>query len=342
MMNRKLQVAVVGSTGTIGQVLITILNQREFPIANLYPVASKRSLNENIFFAKKQLEVQDIEGFNFSNIDLAFFCAGGEIAKIYAPVAAMQGCIVIDNSSFFRYDEDVPLIIPEVNPQALSQYTKRNIISNPNCSTIQMLVALNPLHVAAGIRRINVSTYQSVSGSGSHAVSELITQTGELLNGRPAIANIYPHQIAFNALPHIDSFQENGYSKEEMKMVWETKKILEDEDILINPTTVRIPTLYGHGEAVHVELKKSIPLSKVRSLLRNAPSIKLLDNLEKNLYPTPILAVGKDDVFVGRIRQDITHPCGINVWIVADNTRKGGALNAVQIAELLYKVYLNK
>ena len=250
--------------------------------------------------------------------------------------------MVIDNTSHFRYEDDVPLVVPEVNPERIADYTKRGIIANPNCSTIQMVVALKPLHDAVGITRINVATYQAVSGTGKEAVSELITQMGELLNGRPAKAKVYPQQIAFNVLPHIDEFQDNGYTREEMKMVWETRKILEDDSIMVNPTAVRVPVLYGHAEAIHLELKAPMTADAARKLLSKSPGVKVVDDPAKSKYPTPIQnATGHDEVFVGRIRQDISHPCGLNLWVVADNVRKGAATNAVQIAEILQRDYLS-
>ena len=249
--------------------------------------------------------------------------------------------MVIDNTSQFRYEKDIPLVVPEVNPLRIAEYTNRGIIANPNCSTIQMVVALKPLHDAVGIRRINVATYQAVSGTGKKAVTELIAQMSELLNGRPVKPSVYPQQIAFNVLPHIDTFQDNGYTREEMKMVWETQKILEDDTILVNPTAVRVPVLYGHSEAIHLELKAPLEASRARELLRKAPGVRVVDNPAKLQYPTPLQdAVGHDEVFVGRIRQDISHPCGLNLWVVADNIRKGAATNAVQIAEILHREYL--
>jgi aspartate-semialdehyde dehydrogenase len=337
---RTVNVAVVGATGLVGEAFLTVLQEREFPVDKLYPLASARSVGKTVMFRDKVLDVQDLAHFNFSDVDIALFSAGSDVSKIYAPIAAAAGCVVIDNSSCFRYEDDIPLVVPEVNPQRIGDYKHRFIIANPNCSTIQMLVALKPLYDVAGIHRINVSTYQAVSGTGRKAVHELIGQVKELLNGRPVEASVYPCQIAFNVLPHIDVFQENGYTKEEMKMVWETRKILEDSEILVNPTTVRVPVLYGHSEAVHLELKRPLSAADAKALLEKAPGVRVVDT-EKKHYPTPFTdATGHDEVFVGRIREDISHPCGLNLWIVADNIRKGAATNAIQIAELLVSDYL--
>ncbi|WP_131782325.1 aspartate-semialdehyde dehydrogenase [Legionella gresilensis] len=340
-MTKLLDVAVVGATGAVGECILTVLEERNFPINNLYPLASERSIEKTVTFKGNEFDVLNLATFDFSQVDIALFSAGASVSKVYAPIAVDAGCIVIDNTSCFRYDEDIPLIVPEVNAHRIADYYQRGIIANPNCSTIQMVVALKPIHDAVGISRINVATYQSVSGTGKKAISELISQVGELLNGRPVKASVYPQQIAFNALPHIDEFLENGYSKEEMKMVWETKKIMEDDTIRINPTTVRVPVLYGHSEAVNLELKAPLSASDARNILRNAPGIKVVDDLANLEYPTVIThAIGHDEVFVGRIREDISFPCGLNMWIVADNIRKGAATNAVQIAEILQFEYL--
>ncbi|EHL31212.1 aspartate semialdehyde dehydrogenase [Legionella drancourtii LLAP12] len=283
----------------------------------------------------------DLAEFDFSQADIALFSAGGAVSKEYAPKAAAAGCVVIDNSSCFRYEDDIPLVVPEVNPHRIAEYTNRGIIANPNCSTIQMVVALKPLYDVAGITRINVATYQSVSGTGKKAVSELIAQMADLLNGRPAKVDVYPQQIAFNAIPHIDQFEDNGYTREEMKMVWETRKIMEDDSIMVNPTAVRVPVIYGHSEAIHVELKKPMTAAEARTILAKAPGVKVVDNITKASYPTVIKnAVGRDEVFVGRIREDISHPNGLDLWVVADNIRKGAASNAVQIAEILQRDFL--
>jgi aspartate-semialdehyde dehydrogenase len=340
-MSRQLNVAIVGATGAVGETFLTVLEERDFPIKTLYPLASSRSLDKTVTFKNQQLEVLDLAQFDFNKADIALFSAGGSVSKEYAPKAVAAGCVVVDNTSCFRYDDDIPLVVPEVNSHRIADYTKRGIIANPNCSTIQMVVALKPLYDAVGISRINVATYQSVSGTGKKAISELIAQVADLLNGRPATAEVYPQQIAFNALPHIDQFEDNGYTREEMKMVWETRKIMEDENILVNPTAVRVPVIYGHSEAIHVELKKPITADQARTLLAKAPGVKVVDNIGKSSYPTAIKnAIGHDEVFVGRIRQDISHPCGLNLWVVADNIRKGAATNAVQIAEILQREFL--
>ncbi len=339
-MTKELNIAVVGATGVVGETIIELLEERKFPVAELYPLASERSAGKTVLFRNEQVDVLDLAYFNFADVDIAFFSAGASISEKYAPIAAAEGCLVIDNTSFFRYDHDIPLVVPEVNPERIADYTKRGIIANPNCSTIQMVVALKPLYDAVGISRINVATYQAVSGTGREAIGELVDQVTELLNGRPAKHKIYPEQIAFNVLPHIDEFQDNGYTREEMKMVWETRKILEDETIQVNPTAVRVPVLYGHSEAIHLELKSPLTAKKARQLLSKAPGVCVVDNLSKGQYPMPIPhAAGHDEVFVGRIRQDISHPLGLNLWVVADNVRKGAATNAIQIAEIYQKDY---
>lgn len=340
-MSRELNVAIVGVTGAVGETFLTVLEERDFPVKTLYPLASARSVGKTVHFKNRELDVLDLAEFDFSQADIALFSAGSAVSKEYAPKAVAAGCVVVDNTSCFRYDEDIPLIVPEVNADRVVEYEKRGIIANPNCSTIQMLVVLKPIYDAVGIRRINVATYQSVSGTGKKAVSELINQVGDLLNGRPAKKEVYPQQIAFNALPHIDQFEANGYTREEMKMVWETRKILDDEQIMVNPTAVRVPVLYGHSEAIHLELKSPLSAEDARALLEKAPGVKVIDNPAKVSYPTVLShAVGHDEVFVGRIRQDISHPNGLNLWVVADNIRKGAATNAVQIAEILQKEYL--
>ena len=335
------KVAVVGATGAVGDTMIKVLHERKFPISELIPLASERSAGQMVQFGRHDLEVIDLATFDFKGVDIAFFTAGSAVSKQYAPIAAQAGCVVIDNTACFRYDDDIPLVIPEVNPEAIAQYTQRGIIANPNCSTIQMLVALKPIYDAVGINRINVATYQAVSGTGQKAIRELISQLSELLNGRSIKPSVYPQQIAFNVLPHIDEFQDNGYTKEEMKMVWETRKIFNDQAILVNPTAARVPVLYGHSEAIHIELKAPMTAAAARSLLSKAPGVKVVDNVSKKQYPTALMdATGHDEVFVGRIRNDISHPMGLNLWVVADNTRKGAATNAIQIAEILHQQYL--
>lgn len=340
-MTKQLNIAIVGATGAVGETLLRVLEERLFPVATLYPLASAQSTGKTVQFRQQHCVVGDVAEFDFSQVDIAFFSAGGPVSEQYVPIAVAAGCVVIDNTSCFRYDDDVPLVVPEVNPECIAEYQQRGIIANPNCSTIQMVVALKPLYDAVGISRINVATYQAVSGTGKEAVSELIAQMGELLNGRPVKPVVYPQQIAFNVLPHIDEFQDNGYTREEMKMVWETQKILKDNSIMVNPTAVRVPVLYGHSEAIHVELKAPLTAFEARALLKKAPGVKVIDDPLKGKYPTPIQqAMGHDEVFVGRIRQDISHPCGLNLWVVADNIRKGAATNAVQIAEILHRDYL--
>ena len=340
-MSRLFDVAVVGATGAVGETMISILEERHFPVNNLYLLASSRSEGKRIDFKGKSLVVGDLEKFDFAKVQIGLFSPGASVSAIYAPKAAQAGCVVVDNTSQFRQDKDIPLVVPEVNPQAIAQYKSRHIIANPNCSTIQMLVALKPIYDAVGIERINVATYQSVSGTGKEAIEELAGQTAALLNGKPITAKVYPKQIAFNVLPHIDIFMENGYTKEEMKMVWETQKIFEDDSILVNPTTVRVPVFYGHSEAVHIETRDKITVEQARALLQRAPGIVLMDERQPGGYPTAVTeAANQDPVFVGRIREDISHPRGLNLWVVADNIRKGAALNAIQIAEILIKDYI--
>ncbi len=340
-MSKKFNVAVVGATGAVGETMLSILQERNFPVENIYALASSRSAGSTIRFNGKTVTVEELEKFDFKGVDIGLFSPGASVSKIHAPRAVEAGCVVIDNTSEFRYDDDIPLVIPEVNPHAIADYKNRGIIANPNCSTIQMLVTLKPIHDAATIERINVCTYQAVSGTGKEAIEELAKQTAELLNGRPAVCEIYPKQIAFNALPQIDDFKENGYNKEEMKMVWETRKIFEDNAIQVNPTAVRIPVFFGHSEAIHIETRKKLSAQDVKKLLSNKPGIELLDEHKDGGYPTAVSeAAGTDPVFVGRIREDISHPQGINLWVVSDNVRKGAALNSIQIAEILVKDYL--
>ena len=340
-MEKKFNVAVVGATGAVGETMLAILAERKFPVDKIYAVASSRSAGSRVAYGTKQLVVEDLEHFDFSKVDIGIFSPGASVSEVYAPKAGAAGCIVIDNTSQFRYDDDIPLVVPEVNPQAVADYPPRNIIANPNCSTIQLVVALKPIYDAVGIERINIATYQAVSGSGKEAIEELAHQTAQLLNGQDIEPRVYPKQIAFNCLPHIDKFQDNGYTKEEMKMVWETQKILGDPDILVNPTAVRVPVFYGHSEAVHIETKDKIDATQARQLLAEAAGISVLDERADGGYPTAVTeGANKDDVFVGRIREDISHPRGINFWVVADNVRKGAALNSVQIAEILVKSYL--
>ncbi len=340
-MSKKFNVAVVGATGTVGETMLSILEERNFPVENIVALASSRSAGSTIRFNGKTVVIEELEKFDFKGVDIGLFSPGASVSKIHAPRATEAGCVVIDNTSEFRYDDDIPLVVPEVNPHAIADYKNRGIIANPNCSTIQMLVALKPIHDAATIERINVCTYQAVSGTGKEAIEELVKQTAELLNGRTVVCKVYPKQIAFNALPHIDDFQENGYTKEEMKMVWETRKIFEDDTIQVNPTAVRVPVFFGHSEAVHLETRKKLSAQDVKKILSNKPGIKLMDEHKDGGYPTAVSeAVGTDPVYVGRIREDISHPRGINLWVVSDNVRKGAALNSIQIAEILVKDYL--
>ena len=336
------RVAILGATGLVGEAMIKVLEERAFPVSEFYPLASNRSLGKDVAFNGKRYAVVDVEAFDFANADLGLFSAGAEVSRIYAPKAAAAGCIVIDNTSEFRYDDDVPLVVPEVNPLAIAQHKSRGIIANPNCSTIQMLVALKPIYDAVGIERIVVSTYQSVSGAGREAVDELAAQTVELVSGRgPVKASVVAKQIAFNCVPHIDNFQDNGYTKEEMKMLWETRKIFADNSIRVNATAVRVPVFFGHSEAVSIETRIKISALEARALLRSAPGVQVLDERVPGGYPTAATeAANHDAVFVGRIREDISHERGLNLWIVADNIRKGAATNSVQIAEILVRDYL--
>jgi aspartate-semialdehyde dehydrogenase len=338
---RKFNVAVVGATGTVGETMLSILAERNFPIRSVYAVASSRSAGTPVEFKGEYLRVQDLEAFDFKGVDIALFSPGAGVSKIYAPKAAAAGCIVIDNTSQFRYEKEVPLVVPEVNSHALAAYKNRGIIANPNCSTIQMVVALKPIYDEVGIDRINVCTYQSVSGTGKDGIEELATQAASLLNGKPIQSTVYPKPIAFNVLPHIDEFQESGYTKEEMKMVWETQKIMEDETIKVNPTAVRVPVFYGHSEAIHLETKERISAKRARELLNAAPGVTVVDERAAGGYPTAVTeGAGHDTVYVGRIREDISHARGLNLWVVSDNVRKGAALNSIQIAEILVENYI--
>lgn len=341
MSERKFNVAVVGATGAVGETMLEILAERDFPVDQIHLLASSRSAGTTMLFKGKPVKVQDLETFDFTGVHIGLFSPGASVSKIYAPKAAEAGCVVIDNTSQFRYDDDIPLVVPQVNPEAIADYKNRGIIANPNCSTIQMLVALKPIYDAVGITRVNVSTYQAVSGTGKDAIEELATQTAALLNAKPVEANVYPKQIAFNALPQIDVFLENGYTKEEMKMVWETRKIMGDDSIEVNPTAVRIPVFYGHSEAVHIETRDKITTEQAREVLAAAPGIVVMDDREDGGYPTAVTeAAGKDPVYIGRIREDISHPTGLNMWVVSDNVRKGAALNSVEIAEILVKNHI--
>ncbi|MGI9237792.1 MAG: aspartate-semialdehyde dehydrogenase [Woeseiaceae bacterium] len=340
-MSERLDVAVVGATGVVGESMLEILRERKFPVGKVHALASERSVGKTVAFGNRELKVENLSDFDFSGVQIGLFSAGGSVSAEFAPKAAAAGCVVVDNTSYFRRDDEIPLVVPEVNPDAIAEYRRRGIIANPNCSTIQMLVALKPIYDAVGIERINVCTYQAVSGAGRSAVEELARQTATLMNGRPLEIESGAKQIGFNAIPHIDQFMDNRYTREEMKMVWETRKILGDEAIQVNPTAVRIPVFYGHSEAIHIETREKISAQKVSQLLADSPGIKVLDGVEIGQYPTAVTeASGTDPVFVGRIREDISHPRGIDLWVVADNIRKGAALNSVQIAEILAKNYL--
>ncbi len=334
-------VAVVGATGAVGEAIFSILEERDFPVGKIYALASSRSVGKRIYYKNTSVKVEDLETFDFSKVSIGLFSAGASVSKVYAPKAVAAGCIVIDNTSEFRYDDEIPLVVPEVNPESIAEYKTRGIIANPNCSTIQMVVALKPIYDAVGIERINVCTYQAVSGTGKEAIEEVVSQTAKLLNGKPITPSVYPKQIAFNVLPQIDVFMDNGYTKEEMKMVWETRKIFSDQAIMVNPTAVRVPVFYGHSEAVHIETKQKIEIEKVYELLAKAPGITILDERVDGGYPTAVTeSSGNDDVFVGRVREDISHPRGVDLWVVSDNVRKGAALNSVQIAEELVNKYI--
>jgi aspartate-semialdehyde dehydrogenase len=341
-MTRQWKVAVLGATGLVGDTMIKVLEERKFPVAELFPLASNRSLGKSVEFNGKKVPVIDVDTFDFANADIGLFSAGGEISRIYAPKAAAAGCVVIDNTSEFRYDDDIPLVVPEVNPEAIAQFKQRRIIANPNCSTIQMLVALKPLHDAAKIERINVATYQSVSGAGKEAVEELAAQSVALMSGKgPVKPKVVAAQIAFNVVPQIDKFQDNGYTKEEMKMFWETRKIFNDPEIRVNATAVRVPVFFGHSEVVSIETARKLTIAEAHKLLEKAPGVKVIDTRKPGGYPTAAVEAANDDrVFVGRIREDISYERGLNLWIVSDNIRKGAATNSVQIAEILTRDYL--
>lgn len=337
-MQKHFNIAIVGATGAVGANMMRVLEQRQFPVQQLFPLASKRSAGKTVSFAGVALKVLDLAAFDFSRADIAFFSAGSSVSEQFAPMAGAQGCIVIDNTSCFRYQQDIPLIVPEVNPEAIIGYKARNIIANPNCSTIQMLVALKPLYDVAGIERIHVATYQAVSGAGKSAVHELMQQSRKILDHQslvPEDIRLFPVNIAFNAIPHIDVFLDEGYTREEMKMVWETHKIMGDENIRVNPTCVRIPVSDSHSEAVYIETRVPLDAKTARDILAKSPGIQVIDDPKKALYPTAYQARQKYEVFVGRIRNALDYDKGLNMWIVSDNLLKGAALNSVQIAELL-------
>ncbi len=339
-MAREFNVAVAGATGAVGTQMVQCLEERNFPVKMLRPLASERSLGKSVTFRRQEIPIQVLDEKSFEDIDIALFSAGGSISLKYGPIAAASGAVVVDNSSAFRMEPDIPLVVPEVNPQDIALYKNRGIIANPNCSTIQMVVVLKPIHDAARIRRVVVSTYQAVSGTGQKAVNELAEQVRALLSGADPKIKVYPYRIAFNVFPHIDVFLENGYTKEEMKMVLETKKIMGDDSIRVSATTARVPVFYGHSEAVNIETEKKITPDEVRALLAKAPGIKVVDDPANRLYPMPLEAAGQDLTLVGRIREDTSIDNGIDLWIAADNIRKGAATNAVQIAEILAEKYL--
>jgi aspartate-semialdehyde dehydrogenase len=340
MAGKKANLAVVGATGAVGNQMITCLEERNFPLKSLKLLASHRSVGRTLRFKGDRVAVEELTENSFKGVDIALFSAGGDTSKKFSPIAAKDGCVVVDNSSAWRMDPQVPLVVPEVNPHAIADYKNKGIIANPNCSTIQMVVALNPIHKKFGIKRIVVSTYQAVSGTGKQAIDELFNQTRAMINFLDYEKKVYPHRIAFNCLPHIDSFQDNGYTKEEMKMVNETRKIMEDDTIGVTATTVRVPVFFGHCESVNVETREYISADEAKTVLERDPALKVMDDPANNVYPLATDAAGNDLTYVGRIRQDESISNGINLWIVADNIRKGAATNTVQIAEILLKEYL--
>ena len=335
-MDRQFRVAVIGATGLVGETLITVLEERDFPVSELHALASDRSLGRSVSFRGRRYPVQELADFEFAHCDFALFCAGAQVSREYVPRAVAAGCLVIDNTSEFRYQEDVPLVVPEVNLHALEGLGTRGIVANPNCCTIQMVLVLKPLYDAAGIERIEVATYQSASGAGRAALEELARQSIDALSGKGVAADAGIGQIAFNCVPHIDSFQDNGYTREEMKLVWETRKILGDAAIRVNATAVRVPVFYGHSEAVHIQTRRPLSADQARELLRKAPGVTVMDERRAGGYPTAATEAAKrDTVYVGRIREYLAPDRGLNLWIVADNVRKGAATNSVQIAEAL-------
>ncbi|MEM9531883.1 MAG: aspartate-semialdehyde dehydrogenase [Pseudomonadota bacterium] len=344
-MSKTYKVAVAGATGAVGRAMLDILAQRQFPVGELALLASARSAGTTVEWQGQHLTVQALDDYDFAGTDLGLFSAGGSVSAVHAPRAAQAGCLVVDNTSEFRYRDDVPLVVAEVNPHALANCRQTGIVANPNCSTMQLLVALAPLHREAEIERINIATYQSVSGAGQKGIDELVAQSNAIAAGQDASAGapnqVFGDQIAFNVVPHIDRFEDNGYTREEMKLVWETQKILEAPELGVNATAVRVPVVYGHAEAVHLETRRPLTVERARELLAAAPGVTLMDQRESGGYPTPAThAAGTDPVFVGRIRQDLTHSRGLNLWVVSDNVRKGAALNTIQLAELLVKSHL--
>jgi len=337
---KKISVAVAGATGAVGNQMIACLEERNFPASQIKFLASHRSVGRKLKYRNKQIAVEELCEDSFKGVDIAIFSAGGGTSKKFAPCAAADGCIVVDNSSAWRMDDQVPLVVPEVNPGAIAQYTQKGIIANPNCSTIQMVVPLYAIHRRYKIMRLVVSTYQAVSGTGQKAIEELDNQTRAILANEKAAHNVYPHQIAFNCLPHIDLFLENGYTKEEMKMVNETRKIMADDTIRVTATTVRVPVFYGHSESINIETREHASAKEIKTLLKETDGVRVVDDPAANIYPMAIDCAGQDDILVGRIRNDESIPNGVNLWVVADNIRKGAATNAVQIAEILVRDYL--
>jgi aspartate-semialdehyde dehydrogenase len=340
-MAKNIDVAVVGATGLVGEAMMQVLEERNFPVGTLYPLASRRSAGRELKFRNAAVKVEALDAFDFEKVQIALFSAGGSISAEHAPRAAAAGAIVIDNTSQFRYHDDIPLVVPEVNAKRIAEYTARGIIANPNCSTIQLVVALKPIHEAVGIERLNVATYQAISGAGRTALETLTEHTRQLLSGVEPVVRGPQKWVAFNTVPHIGDFQDNGYTLEEMKMIWETRKILEDPSIMVNPTAARVPVYFGHSEAVHIETRTKITVQEVQKLLNSAPGVVLLDGRATGAYPTAATdAAGRDGVYVGRVREDLSHPRGIDLWIVSDNVRKGAALNSVQIAEILVNQFM--
>jgi len=340
-MPAKYNVAIVGTASVVGETLLALLAEREFPVATLYPLESAQYAGGRVEFGDAYVQVRDVAAFDFAQAHLAFFCAGEEIAALHVPRAAAAGCVVIDDSAQFRQVEDVPLVVPEVNGHVLAAYTRRGIIANPNSCVTSLLLVLKAIYDAAGIERLNVATYQAVSGNGKMAIDELASQTMAIFNMKPVATKVYPKQIAFNVLPFIGEYMENGYTREEMKMVWETRKVLEDETLRINATCVRVPVFFGHSQAVHIETRDKLAAAAARKLLEQSPGIELMNDGKQGDYPTAVTeAAGTDPVYVGRVRDDVSHPHGLDFWIVADNVRKGAALNCIQIAEILVKEYL--
>jgi aspartate-semialdehyde dehydrogenase len=340
-MTKRYDVAVVGATGLVGETMIQVLEERNFPVGKLYPLASERSSGRAVKFRDETIPVHALKDFDFEKTQIALFSAGAAVSAEHAPRAVAAGNVVIDNTACFRYDDEIPLVVPEVNPERIADYTNRGIIANPNCSTIQLVVVLKPLYDAVGVERVNVATYQSISGAGRTALDTLTEHTRQILAGLDPVVRGNAKWVAFNVVPHIDEFTDTGYTKEEMKMIWETRKILAAPEIMVNPTAARVPVYFGHSEAVHLETRTKITVVEVRKLLNSAPGVVLLDGRELGAYPTAATdAVGRDAVFVGRIREDLSHPRGIDLWIVADNVRKGAATNSVQIAEILVNQFM--